>query len=107
MVDSITYGGSRYGFTSVKKFKILVASFFYDFNKIKIFLRTGVGTGWTMYPPLRGKIAHEGLGVDLAIFSLHIAGLSSILGSLNFNTTVFSFNVKPFYNRWYNISLFI
>jgi heme/copper-type cytochrome/quinol oxidase subunit 1 len=33
--------------------------------------------------------------MDLAIFSLHIAGLSSILGSLNFKTTIIisSFNI--------------
>jgi len=75
--------------------------------KLRFFLRKGVGTGWTMYPPLRGNIAHEGLGVDLAIFSLHIAGLRSILGSLKFKTTVFSFKKKSYLNRWYKISLFI
>nr|QMS48894.1 cytochrome c oxidase subunit 1 [Haementeria acuecueyetzin] len=48
----------------------------------------GVGTGWTVYPPLASNIAHAGPSVDLAIFSLHLAGASSILGSLNFMTTV-------------------
>jgi len=62
--------------------------------KLRFILSTGVGTGWTLYPPLRRKIAHEGMGVDLAIFSLHIAGLSSILGSLKFKTTIFSFKQK-------------
>lgn len=55
---------------------------------LRMLLGEGVGAGWTVYPPLRGKIAHRGLGVDLAIFSLHVAGLSSILGSLNFKTTI-------------------
>nr|YP_010318551.1 cytochrome c oxidase subunit I [Pseudopotamilla reniformis]ULD67130.1 cytochrome c oxidase subunit I [Pseudopotamilla reniformis] len=48
----------------------------------------GAGTGWTVYPPLSGNIAHAGPSVDLAIFSLHLAGVSSILGALNFITTV-------------------
>nr|CVK87367.1 cytochrome c oxidase subunit 1 [Placobdella parasitica] len=48
----------------------------------------GVGTGWTVYPPLAANLAHSGPSVDLAIFSLHLAGASSILGSLNFITTV-------------------
>merc|ERR1712062_314138 len=49
---------------------------------------SGVLTGLTVYPPLRGPIAHAGGGVDLAIFSLHLAGISSILGAVNFMTTV-------------------
>lgn len=48
----------------------------------------GVGTGWTVYPPLRSNIAHSGAAVDSAIFSLHLAGASSILGALNFISTV-------------------
>nr|YP_009988593.1 cytochrome c oxidase subunit I [Pharyngocirrus uchidai]QNM39904.1 cytochrome c oxidase subunit I [Pharyngocirrus uchidai] len=48
----------------------------------------GAGTGWTVYPPLSSNIAHAGPSVDLAIFSLHLAGVSSILGALNFITTV-------------------
>lgn len=48
----------------------------------------GAGTGWTVYPPLSGNVAHAGGSVDLAIFSLHLAGVSSILGAINFITTV-------------------
>nr|ASV72564.1 cytochrome oxidase subunit 1 [Allobathynella sp. JHS-2017] len=51
-------------------------------------IETGVGTGWTIYPPLASNISHSGPSVDLAIFSLHIAGASSILGAINFITTV-------------------
>ena len=48
----------------------------------------GAGTGWTVYPPLASVVAHPGASVDLAIFSLHLAGASSILGSINFITTI-------------------
>ena len=53
-------------------------------------VETGVGTGWTVYPPLSSIQGHPGAAVDLGIFSLHIAGVSSILGSINFITTIFN-----------------
>nr|YP_010688059.1 cytochrome c oxidase subunit I [Torix tukubana]WBR65240.1 cytochrome c oxidase subunit 1 [Torix tukubana] len=58
----------------------------------------GAGTGWTVYPPLAANLAHSGPSVDLAIFSLHLAGASSILGSLNFITTVINM-------RWNGMTL--
>ena len=48
----------------------------------------GAGTGWTLYPPLSGLQSHSGPSVDLAIFALHLSGVSSLLGSINFITTV-------------------
>lgn len=51
-------------------------------------LDAGVGTGWTVYPPLSDSTYHSGISVDLAIFSLHVSGVSSILGSINFLTTI-------------------
>nr|UOU85319.1 cytochrome c oxidase subunit I [Mycomya fimbriata] len=51
-------------------------------------IEMGAGTGWTVYPPLSSTIAHAGASVDLAIFSLHLAGISSILGAVNFITTI-------------------
>jgi len=51
-------------------------------------VEAGAGTGWTVYPPLASIQAHSGPSVDLAIFSLHLSGTSSILGSINFITTV-------------------
>jgi cytochrome c oxidase subunit 1 len=46
--------------------------------------------------------------MDFAIFSLHVAGLRSILGSLNFNTTIIVKSIN-FGNkgRWGEIRLFI
>jgi cytochrome c oxidase subunit 1 len=53
-------------------------------------VEAGAGTGWTVYPPLSSSQAHSGPSVDLAIFALHLAGAASILGSINFITTIFN-----------------
>jgi len=50
-------------------------------------IEAGVGTGWTIYPPL-STVGHPGTSVDFGIFSLHLAGISSILGSINFITSI-------------------
>jgi len=50
-------------------------------------LESGIGTGWTIYPPL-STLGHSSVSVDFGIFSLHLAGISSILGSINFITTI-------------------
>ena len=65
----------------------------------------GVGTGWTIYPPLAGNIAHAGPSVDMAIFSLHLAGISSILGSVNFIATVINIRRRGF--RLERVPLFV
>jgi len=50
-------------------------------------VESGIGTGWTVYPPL-STLGHPGSAVDFGIFALHLAGVSSILGSINFITTI-------------------
>nr|YP_010035351.1 cytochrome c oxidase subunit 1 [Ageratum conyzoides]YP_010943810.1 cytochrome c oxidase subunit 1 [Ainsliaea angustata]YP_010943887.1 cytochrome c oxidase subunit 1 [Blumea megacephala]YP_010943944.1 cytochrome c oxidase subunit 1 [Carpesium leptophyllum]YP_010944013.1 cytochrome c oxidase subunit 1 [Duhaldea cappa]YP_010944043.1 cytochrome c oxidase subunit 1 [Eupatorium chinense]YP_010944059.1 cytochrome c oxidase subunit 1 [Leucomeris decora]YP_010944109.1 cytochrome c oxidase subunit len=51
-------------------------------------VEVGSGTGWTVYPPLSGITSHSGGAVDSAISSPHLSGISSILGSINFITTI-------------------
>ncbi len=51
-------------------------------------VETGVGAGWTIYPPLSSGVGHSGVSMDFAIFSLHLAGASSIIGAINFISTV-------------------
>jgi len=67
-------------------------------------VEVGAGTGWTVYPPLASIESHSGGSVDLAIFSLHLAGASSILGAMNFITTVL--NMKTVNYNMHKISLF-
>ena len=65
----------------------------------------GAGTGWTVYPPLSRNVAHAGGSVDLAIFSLHLAGVSSILGAINFITTII--NMRWCGIQFERLSLFV
>jgi heme/copper-type cytochrome/quinol oxidase subunit 1 len=60
-------------------------------------VEAGVGTGWTLYPPLSSIQYHPGASVDLAIFSLHIAGASSIAGAINFITTILNMRAPGMY----------
>ena len=48
---------------------------------LAMFFDGGVNAGWTFYVPL--SIMNSSC-MDLMLFSLHLAGLSSLLGSLNF-----------------------
>nr|AWN56251.1 cytochrome c oxidase subunit 1 [Euschistus heros] len=58
-----------------------------------MFIGSGTGTGWTVYPPLSSNLSHSGPSVDLSIFSLHIAGVSSIMASINFISTILNMKI--------------
>nr|AVY52156.1 cytochrome c oxidase subunit I [Trichobilharzia szidati] len=62
---------------------LMVPSMFY----MELSLIYGAGVGWTFYPPLSIQNS-MGVGVDYLMFSLHLAGVSSLLGSVNFITTI-------------------
>jgi heme/copper-type cytochrome/quinol oxidase subunit 1 len=68
-------------------------------------VEVGAGTGWTVYPPLSSIVAHSGGSVDLAIFSLHLAGVSSLMGAVNFITTIF--NMRVLNLGFHQMSLFV
>lgn len=72
---------------------------------ISTVIERGAGTGWTVYPPLSAGLAHSGPSVDLVIFSLHLAGASSILGSINFITTIMVARRNP--QKLNRIALFV
>ena len=67
-------------------------------------IENGAGTGWTLYPPLSGIQSHSGPSVDLAIFALHLSGISSLLGALNFITTIL--NMRSPGIRLHKLALF-
>jgi len=68
------------------------------------FVDIGAGTSWTVYPPL-STLGHPGSSVDLAIFRLHCAGVSSILGGINFICT--TKNLRSSSISLEHISLFV
>ena len=70
-----------------------------------IFIDQGAGTGWTVYPPLSSNLGHNTICVDLIIFSLHLTGISSILGGINFITTIL--NIRPNLISIDKITLFV
>ena len=65
----------------------------------------GPGIGWTAYPPLSSALSHSGASVDLGIFSLHVAGVGSILGSINFLVTVANMRAQGM--TLYRLPLFV
>ncbi|KAN0015720.1 hypothetical protein ACTFIU_000003 [Dictyostelium citrinum] len=48
---------------------------------------------------------HPGHAVDVGILSLHIAGASSLVGAINFLTTVFNMKIAGL--KWSKVSLFV
>ncbi|WP_264338262.1 cytochrome c oxidase subunit I [Wolbachia endosymbiont (group A) of Cheilosia soror] len=73
-------------------FWLLVSSFILLI--LSVFIGEGPGTGWTLYPPLSQVMSHPSAGVDLAILALHVAGMSSIVGAINFIVTIFNMRTK-------------
>lgn len=67
-------------------------------------IENGAGTGWTLYPPLSSTQSHSGPSVDLAIFALHLSGVSSLLGAMNFITTIL--NMRSPGIRLHKLALF-
>jgi cytochrome c oxidase subunit 1 len=55
-----------------------------------LFVGTGGGAGWTLYPPLSTDTYHSDLSMDLQLFALHLSGASSLLSAMNFITTIFN-----------------
>jgi cytochrome c oxidase subunit I len=67
-------------------------------------IENGAGTGWTLYPPLSSIQSHSGPSVDLAIFGLHLSGVSSLLGAMNFITTILNMRAPGI--RLHKLALF-
>jgi len=57
------------------------------------------------YPPLSSLQSHSGASVDLAIFALHLAGVSSLLGAINFIVT--AVNMRTNGQEYHKIPLFV
>lgn len=62
---------------------ILIAAFFVPGG--------AAGAGWTTYPPLSGNAGMPGLGQSLVVLALFVTGISTIMGAINYITTVIRF----------------
>ena len=69
-----------------------------------IFLKRKTRLPTHCYPPLSGIQSHSGPSVDLAIFGLHLSGISSMLGAMNFITTML--NMRSPGIRLHKLALF-
>jgi cytochrome c oxidase subunit 1 len=59
---------------------------------VSFFLKLGAaGAGWTTYPPLAGNTGYPGAGQTLVIAAIFVTGVSTIMGALNYVTTVIRF----------------
>jgi len=64
----------------------------------------GVNAGWTFYVPLS---VYNYSSMDLMVFSLHVAGLSSLVGSLNFIVTFMRYFLFSFFSLFGFINLIL
>ena len=62
---------------------LVVASFFVELGS--------AAAGWTTYPPLSTNVGTPGLGQSLVVLALFVTGLASIMGAINYITTVIRF----------------
>jgi cytochrome c oxidase subunit I len=59
---------------------LVIASFFGDLG--------AAGAGWTTYPPLSTNVGTPGAGQTLMVAAIFVTGVSSIMGGINYVTTV-------------------
>ena len=50
----------------------------------------GFGGGWVLYPPMASNVGTPGPAADFVILTFHLAGMSSIIGAINFIATIFN-----------------
>lgn len=92
----------RYPRVNNGRYWLLVSS---TFNLcIRTILGKGSGGSWTIYPPLR-ILRHQDQSIDILILGLHLAGVSSILGGINFIRT--TKNIRLNSNNLEQIALFV
>ena len=84
----IMVGAPDMAFPRLNNLSFWLVPFSFTLLVLSMFMGSGAGTGWTVYPPLSDALYHGGHAVDMAILSLHLAGVSSLVGSINIITTV-------------------
>jgi cytochrome c oxidase subunit 1 len=62
---------------------LVIASFFVELGS--------AAAGWTTYPPLSSTVGTPGLGQSLVVLALFVTGVATIMGAINYITTVIRF----------------
>merc|ERR1712146_783255 len=85
----IFQGSPEVVYPRVNNFSILILFLSYLLVILSIVSEFGVGTGWTLYPPLSTSfMSLSPSSTAYLIFGLLISGISSCLTSLNFWITI-------------------
>ena len=74
-------------------FWLLVASFVLAMTSLFVEGAPGMhgfAGGWVLYPPFASNAGSPGPATDFVILSMHLAGMSSIVGAINFIATIFN-----------------
>lgn len=93
---------SDFFFPRVNLFSIFLLFISFFLVVVSLFVG-GVGTGWTLYPPL-SSFAFGG-SVDIFIVSVHFFTVSSVLSSINVLCTVFFFKCSSV--RYLDLGVFV
>jgi cytochrome c oxidase subunit I len=62
---------------------LVIASFFVELGS--------AAAGWTTYPPLSSNVGTPGAGQSLVVLALFVTGIATIMGAINYVTTVIRF----------------
>lgn len=101
----ILIGAPDMSFPRLNNFSFWMLPFSILLAVLATFSEGGPGTGWTVYPPLSTTQSHSGLSIDFLILSFHIAGISSIIASINFICTIFYYKNESMFNK--DLPLFV
>lgn len=93
---------SDFFFPRVNLFSVLLLFISFFLVVVSLFVG-GVGTGWTLYPPLSHFVF--GKSVDIFIVSVHFFTISSVLSSINVICTVFFFKCSSV--RYLDLGVFV
>jgi len=105
LVNSFIYKGSWHSIPRINNLSFWLIFPAFILACLSTCIDGGARTGWTLYPPLSSGVAHNRCSVDCAIFAFHLARAASIIGRVNFITTILIFTRKGF--DYYNIPIFI
>jgi cytochrome c oxidase subunit 1 len=107
MIVPIQLGSPDMVFPRLNNLSFWLLPFSLIFCILSVLLKRGCGAGWTLYTPLSAWMGHSDSSVDLVIFSIHFAGLSSLVGGINFIATILRvrWTIEPYY-YWSKLPLY-